>query len=261
MKFYKILVVLMATLLVLFTSACGDSKTTLRIATTTSVDNTGLLDMIIEEFNKSNPDIEVDVISAGTGAALQYGKDKEVDLLIVHAEDEEIAFVDEGYGEDRYTFMYNYFVLLGNTDTTYNTINDYYTAAQSSGKYVSRGDNSGTHMKEQSIFTSLGLTYGDWVDDIGKGMSATLTYTNEVSGYTISDKGTYLSMKSNLSNLYINYEQDELLYNPYSTIIVSQDEIKEATTLFYNFLIGEDVKDIITNYTVEDEQLFYVIEE
>ena len=195
-----------------------------KMSTTTSTENSGLLDVLLPEFTKDTG-IKVKVFAKGTGAAIRDGMDGNVDVIFVHAKQREEKFVSDGYGAYRLSVMHNDFVILG-PDSDPAGIKDIKNAAEALKKiavaeikFVSRGDDSGTHTKEQELWKSTGLPLetditqivkegkeqnlsffhpnglGKWYMSIGQGMGKTITYAEEKRGYTIADRGTYLKYK------------------------------------------------------------------
>jgi len=230
----------------------------LHIATTTSVDNTGLLNYLIEEYQKEN-NIEIFVVAKGTGAALELGRTKDVDLVIAHAYDKEITFVEEGYGTKRYDMMYNYFGFVSPIDVKFNSLEEFYQYMYDNDTpYLSRADNSGTHMKETAIFEESGVNKADLnLNEVGKGMGDTLLMASELSGFTLSDKGTFLSLKEKYG-LYMNFAEDESMLNKYGILIVDGENQKEADK-FAKWLVTDEVQEMIHNYKVDEfkENLFF----
>lgn len=244
----------------------------LRLATTTSVDNTGLLEALIERFT-TGKNIKVEVLAKGTGEALRLAEDGEVDAVIVHAPNLELDFINNGYGINRTTLWYNYFLLVGPSSDPVNASNAIsvgdsfqriYNAADSAHPFVSRGDNSGTHVKEKQIWQSMNISVDtslSWYLESGKGMSSTLTTASQLEGYTLSDLGTYTDFKDSLDLVPIYQKEDELLYNPYSFIAVNPDKYPVNYALameFRQFLIGSD--SFVDAYRVNNEQLFIPID-
>ncbi len=272
-KFHKLLFVL-ATVSVIGISGIyvfvvfNQKPATLRLATTTSVDNTGLLDMLVEKFTAGR-NIKVEILAKGTGAALQLARDGSVDAVIVHAPDLEKEFVNDGFGVNRTTLWYNYFLLVGpesdpagavNNESVGRSFSMIYNNSNFDHPFVSRGDGSGTHVKELQIWDSINLSVSTdltWYLETGSGMSSTLRTASELEGYTISDLGTYTNFKDTLDLVPIFQSEDDLLYNPYSFIAVNPDKYSvnyDLSMEFRQFLLNSD--DIVSSYRVNDEQLF-----
>ncbi|MCH7478000.1 MAG: substrate-binding domain-containing protein [SAR324 cluster bacterium] len=201
---------------------------TVRMATTTSTQNSGLLDFLLPKFEQASG-IRVAVIAVGTGKALRMGESGDVDVVMVHAPKAELEYVARGAYVERRPIMYNRFVLLGPAA-------DPAGAAQAvdigaalariaaiQAPFLSRGDNSGTHIKELSLWRLAGvIPEGRWYQEVGQGMGPTLIITNEQQGYTLSDDATYLAFKSKLA-LAILSKGDEVLRNPYAVMAVNPD--------------------------------------
>lgn len=242
------------------------SKGKIILATTTSTQDSGLLDVILPDFTKKTG-WSVDTIAVGTGEALKMGQNGEADVLLVHAKEKELAYMKAGYGVKRYDVMYNDFLVVGptgqikkNTDaaTTFKTIYDKkYT-------FVSRGDDSGTNTKELSIWTKLGLTPTKNPNYIsaGQGMGATLLMTDEKKGYTLSDRATWLATKSKTS-MDIICEKDPMLMNYYGVIAVNpkiNSKINaEGAKAFVDWILSDETQKLIGNFGVKEygEILFH----
>jgi len=247
-------------LLFIFTlSSCA--KKELIIVTTTSLDNSGLLEYILPYFEEEYG-IFVKVVALGTGAALEMGEMGEADILLVHAYESEVEFVNNGFGEKRHNIMYNDFIIVGPLDLEVTTIEEALAIIVSDYDFYSRGDNSGTHTKELSIWDEYGYDvsdFDDWYKETGQGMGSTLTMTSLSGYYTLSDRATYLSMKETL-NLVIAYENKEELKNQYGVIKVNpklHNRNEEYADLFYDWIIRDDIQDLIGTYIKYEEQLFY----
>ncbi|HBL54646.1 MAG TPA: tungsten ABC transporter substrate-binding protein [Candidatus Lambdaproteobacteria bacterium] len=198
----------------------------IRLATTTSTENSGLLKVIIPLFEKQTGNV-VHVLSVGTGHALRLGQDGNVDVVLVHAPKAELRFVEAGYGVNRRSVMVNDFVIVGpeNDPAEISVENDSVRSIQkiARGKhiFVSRGDDSGTHKKELSLWEKAKLKPEiSWYREVGQGMGRVLQMANELNAYTISDRGTWLVMRSKLS-LKLLTAGDTELQNPYSIIAVN----------------------------------------
>ena len=256
----KKIIVFLELILVFTLSSC--SKKELLIVTTTSLDNSGLLAYIIPSFEEEYG-IFVKVVALGTGAALEMGEMGEADILLVHAYDLEVEFVNDGYGEKRHNIMYNDFIILGPHDLETGTLEETLELITTENlNFYSRGDNSGTHIKELSIWNQYNYdvaTFGDWYHETGQAMGATLTMASLSGYYTLSDRATYLSMKENL-DLVIVYENKEELKNQYGVIKVNpalRNRNEEYADLFYDWIIRADTQELIATYIMYDEQLFY----
>ena len=222
---------MMTAVLVLASFACIGStmaNEVVRLATTTSTDNSGLLSYLLPEFEKSSG-FKVHVIAVGTGKALRMGQDGDVDVVLVHAPEAEQRFVASGYGEKRHPVMYNDFIIVGPRNdpaaikqaTT--TTEAFKRLAESRQKFISRGDDSGTHKKEMGIWQQLSMTpRGNWYREAGQGMGKVLQIAGEMDAYSLTDRGTWLAYQ-NKSPLRIVHEGDTSLHNPYGIIAVNQE--------------------------------------
>lgn len=237
----------------------------LRLATTTSTENSGLLAELLPPFEEEH-NVVVDVIAVGTGQALELGRNGDVDLVMVHAPGLEREFVSEGYGVERVGFMYNDFVILGpgndpaGIDGTEDVTAAFEAIAESESLFVSRGDNSGTHTKEKNIWAEAGIDpSGAWYREAGQGMGAVITIADNEQAYTLADRGTFLAYRGDI-DLGVAVEGDPLLFNPYAVIAVNpevHDHVKrDLAQELIDFLVSDEGQEIIGDYRVEGEQLF-----
>ena len=253
------------------TSAAAPENPVIRISTTTSVNDSGLLPYLQPYFEAATG-YQWEVTSAGTGAAIKKGETGDADALLVHAKKSEEEFIDAGYGIERIPFMYNYFVIVGPADdpagiagcTT--AAEAFKKIADSGSTFVSRGDDSGTNKKELQIWEAAGVTpEGDWYVNVGDGMGATLTRAAELQGYTLTDKGTYLSHEAK-DQLTILLGESEDMKNTYSMIAINPEKWPDTNidgaNAFIEWMTGEQAAELIANYGVEEfgEPLFYLIE-
>jgi len=238
------------------------------LATTTSVQDTGLLDVLIDAFQKKTG-LTVKAIAVGTGQALQMGRLGEADILWVHSPTDEKQFVEEGYGINRTTFMHNDFVILGpKTDPAKvmgmeNAAEVFKKISSLKTLFVSRGDNSGTHKKEKIIWKDAGVSPDkNAYIEAGQGMAQTVAVANEKQGYVLADRSTYLSLKKTI-DLVIVSEGDQVLINSYSLILVNPDKFPKVNAdgakALFNYLLSRDSKEIIENFGKEkfSQQLFF----
>lgn len=241
----------------------------LRLATTTSTENSGLLAELLPPFEQAN-DCKVDVIAVGTGKAIKLGETGDVDVILVHARSKEDAFVAGGFGVDRRDVMYNDFVILGpkadpaGVAGTKDAAAAMKKIAAAKATFVSRGDDSGTHTREKKLWKAANTTpAGDWYLEAGRGMGEVITMATERQGYTLSDRGTWLAYKTK-SNLKIAVEGDANMFNPYGVIMVNpakHPHVKvELAKKFIDFLTSKEARTLITGYKRGGEQLFYVAE-
>jgi len=236
-----------------------------RLATTTSTYETGLLDYILPPFEQKN-DLKVHVISVGTGKAIKLGENGDVDVILVHARAAEENFVVGGYGVNRRGVMYNDFVILGPKDdpAEIKISNDATKALskifQTKSTFVSRGDNSGTHKKEQGLWAKAGLSpSGGWYLESGQGMSATLRMADEKEAYVLVDRATYLFNKDHLRVEKL-FEGHSDLFNPYGIIAVSPYKHKhvkyDLAMDLIAWITSPECQDMISKYKKSGNFLF-----
>ena len=251
--------------LICFAPSLGNAQERLRLATTTSTDNSGLLTELHPPFEKKY-DVKVDVIAVGTGKALRLGENGDVDVVMVHAPAAEISFIDKGYGVERLSVMHNDFVILGPQDDPAGlggakTLNEALQKLNDSGSYfVSRGDDSGTHKKEMSLWRAAGKDpVGNWYMAAGQGMGAVIQIANDKQAYTLSDRGTYLAHKDKIALVPV-FEGEPELFNPYHVIIVNPEKhpyVKIGLAQKYiKFIRGETGQKIIREFKKGGEILF-----
>lgn len=201
----------------------------IRCASTTSTQNSGFFDYLLPKFEKKKG-MKVDIIAVGTGQALEIGKRGDVDLVIVHSKEDELRMVREGYFVERYNIMYNDFIILGPSDDPAGikglktAPNAFRKIAARSKSFISRGDNSGTHKIELKIWQEAKIDPREkkWYIEVGQGMENTLRVADQKRGYTLTDRGTWLSTKDrNRFNLEILVESDPLLFNQYGIMAVN----------------------------------------
>lgn len=237
----------------------------LRLATTTSTDNSGLLRVLLPPFEKSYQ-TQVDVISVGTGKALELGRNGDVDVVMVHSPDEEIQFVREGYGVDRKQFMYNDLVLLGPSGdpARIRKVRDAHLAfsliAKTGAAFVSRGDHSGTHKAERRLWKKARYhPNGTWYLEVGQGMGKTLLIANERQAYTLSDLATYLVFRNSIGSE-ILLRGDPSLFNPYGIIAVNprrHPHVQHRLAIaLIKYVTGSRGQEIIRKFTVSGQLLF-----
>ena len=265
----------------------------IKMSTTTSTQASGLLDQLLPALEKDTG-IKVKVIAKGTGAAIRDGMDGNVDVIFVHAKAREAKFVEEGYGTKRYAVMHNDFIILGPADNPAGIKAKSPAAASlkkiaAAGKpFVSRGDDSGTHTKEQALWQATGLPLenetteivkkgnkqsisfihpqglGKWYLSIGQGMGKTITFADEKKAYTLADRGTYIKYRYGRDvpiDLAVLCEGDPMLANPYGVIPINPKKyphIKyDLAKEFAEWLVSEKGQAVIKNYRLLGKQLFY----
>ena len=238
----------------------------LRVATTTSLYDTGLwgyLEPIFEE----QYDVELDVLYAGTGIALEYGRRGDVDVITVHSRSREETYVAEGYGVERVPFAYNYFLVVGPEDDPAGikgmSPEDAFEKLIEDGaaSFISRGDDSGTHGKEKAIWQGAGYDYetvqnaGEWYIETGRGMGPTLLMASEKQGYTLTDMGTFLSYKGQIDLVPI-VDEGAILLNVYSVIAGNPEANpkvnSEMADNMVDFLTSPEIQELIGDYGTEE---------
>jgi tungstate transport system substrate-binding protein len=239
------------------------------VASTTSTEDSGLFGYILPLF-KSKTGIDVRVVAQGTGQALDTGRRGDADVVFVHAKKQEEKFLAEGYGVKRYPVMYNDFVLVGPASDPAGIKNtsDIVAALRKikdrQVPFISRGDRSGTNQAELKLWQIAGIDIakdkGPWYREIGQGMGAALNSAKAMEGYTLSDRGTWLSFK-NKSDLAIMVEGDKRLFNQYGVILVNPQKHphvkKDLGQQFVDWLVSPEGQRIIANYKIDGQQLFF----
>ena len=254
--------------LFIFFSTSIEARKYIIIQSSTSTKNSGLLEVIEEVFEKEF-EIDTRFVSAGTGQAIINAKNGNGDLILVHSLEDEIKFVNEGYGVERHEIMYNDFIIVGpvNDPANISNVNSITKAMQNLSRghapFLSRDDDSGTHKKEQSLWKLAGITINEndtWYLRNGLGMGITLNMASELNAYTLSDRGTWLSFK-NKGNLEVLFEKDKFLINPYAVIAVNPKKFPDSeynnSMLFVNWLKSETGKATINNFKINGKQLFF----
>ena len=261
----SILCLLLFSSLVQVPNTANASTKTLRLATTTSTENSGLLSYLFPHF-ENDTGYNVHVIAVGTGKAIRMGRDGDVDVILVHALDAEKEFVEKGFGVKRYPVMYNDFILIGTSNDPASIKNS--TSIQDAFKkidnnkslFISRGDDSGTHKKEKNLWASANIQpEGSWYREIGQGMGKAIQIANELGAYTLTDRGTWLSYKDK-TNLEIVYQGHTLLFNPYGIIAVNPERYPdiniEGANALIKWLTSKKGQTLIGQFKIEDQVLF-----
>ncbi len=241
-----------------------DDKGVVLLATTTSTENSGLLDYLVPEWEKDTGYV-LKTIAVGTGKALKLGMAGDVDVVMVHAKEAELKFIEQDYGVNRTEFMYNDFVIVGPVDDPLNltsagtAANALATIHKSKSIFISRGDDSGTHKKELQLWALANVAPGgDEYREVGQGMGKTLFIAGEFGGYTITDRGTWLSVKDKLP-LEIVFEGDPPLFNQYSIMAVNPGLHKVNFTganALIDWVASEKGQTMIDAYKVKGQKLF-----
>ena len=238
----------------------------LKMATTTSTDNSGLLAVLNPPFEKKY-NVKLDVISVGTGKAIRLGMNGDVDLIFVHAPGAEKKFIGEGYGVEREPVMHNDFVIVGPANDPVglkkakNIQEAMHLLMEKEHNFISRGDDSGTHKKEKSLWKMAdGLPSGSWYLAVGQGMGIVLRIADDKEAYTLTDRGTYLAYKDKMK-LTVLFENDEALFNPYHVIMVNPEKHShtkiDLARKYSEFIRGKEGQDLIRNFKVNGELLFH----
>lgn len=262
-------ILLLTFLLVILFYNSATALERLRLATTTSTDNSGLLKVLLPPFEQYN-NCKVDVIAVGTGKAIKLGETGDVDVILVHARTKEDKFIAAGYGIERRDVMYNDFIILGPPADPARIKGKQDAAvalkkiAVTAATFVSRGDDSGTHTREKQLWDAAGIIpSGNWYLEAGRGMGEVIIMAAERQGYTLSDRGTYLAFKGK-TPLQIVVSGDSGLHNPYGIIMVNPQRhphINAALSRrFIDYLTGTQARDLITAFRQGNQQLFYVMD-
>jgi tungstate transport system substrate-binding protein len=244
------------------------------LATTTSTFDSGLLDYLTPFFERKY-NVKIKILAKGTGEAIEIAKRGDADAVLIHAKELEEAFVNEGYGVHRVGVMYNDFIIIGpkndpagikgllNASYAFQKI--FESGVKGNAVFISRADKSGTHIKELSIWAKINVepfskTF-KWYIEAGAGMGAVLRMANEKNAYTLTDRGTWLSFKTQLNNLAVLVEGDSILMNPYAIILVNPEKYPQRNfkmaVAFAKFLISEEGQKLIESFKKYGENLFF----
>jgi len=268
--FKKFLFVLILGVMILSLAACAKKieNPVIRLSTTTSVNDSGLMAYLQPVF-EADTGYTLEVTSAGTGAAIEKGRTGDADALLVHAKASEEAFIGEGFGEERVPFMYNFFVIVGpeadpaGVKGVATAAEAYQKIADAGATFISRGDDSGTHKAELKIWGAMGYdpTGQPWYVSVGDSMGRVLTVADEMVAYTFTDKATYLAHDNALSLL---LEETDDMKNTYAMIAIKPERYPdtnyEGAQAFIAWMTSEKALKLIAEYGVEEygEQLFFV---
>ncbi len=251
-------IILVSILISLFAGCVQQAPTELRLATTTSTCDTKLLDVLNKKFEEVN-NVKILTTCEGTGKAIATGELGAADVVMVHAVPSELKAVANGSFINRSYMMYNYFVIIGpDTDpagirNASNAIDAFRKIATIQAQFISRGDDSGTHQMEKSIWKAANVTpAGTWYQSVGKGMGDTIIMADTKEGYTLSDRGTYLAMKDKIT-LKILFESDQTyLFNPYHVMAVNPAKFPnvkyDLAMKYIEYVTSQDGQNIIVNY-------------
>lgn len=241
----------------------------IKLATTTSTEQSGLLAYMLPVFEKKTG-YKVDVIAVGTGASLKIAQNGDCDVVLVHARALEDAFMAAGWGTERRDVMYNDFIVLGPKNDPAGIRNaknakEAFTAiAGKKAVFISRGDNSGTHVKEKDLWKLASISpSGLWYKEAGQGMSQVIIMAEQLSGYTLADRATWLAVKASAPGLSIIFEKDADLLNPYGIITVNPAKwphvnVQGAKALM-DFFTGPDGRALIESYKIGGDQCFFLL--
>ncbi len=266
----RLMALFLASLIIFSCSAVWADAQVLRMATTTSTDNTGLLDYLAPLF-KAETGIELQWVAVGTGKALELGKNGDVDVLLVHAPDTEKKYVSDGYGVNRRETMYNDFIIIGpKADPAkikgLEAVEALNKIASSETPFASRGDKSGTHIMEMDLWKGAGLAPDkeSWYIQTGQGMINTINIAAERNAYTMTDRGTFIKyedVNKENSPFAILVEGDAVLRNQYSVIAVNPmrcENVKYDQALeFIDWIVSPEVQKKIGDFTLLGKPLFF----
>ncbi len=266
-KFPRLLESFLVFVLLILSALPVRAEERLRMSTTTSTENSGLLAVLLPPFEKK-VGCKVDVIAVGTGKSLKLGEMGDVDVVFVHARALEDKFVANGFGVNRRDVMYNDFVILGPPDDPAGvgkakSAPDAFRAIASKGiPFISRGDESGTDVKEKEVWAAAGIApKGSWYIEAGQGMGEVIMMATQKRGYTLSDRGTYIAFRKK-TDLVVLGQGDKNLRNPYGIIAVNPKkhaQVKYDLALkLIDFVTGAEGQSLISGYKVDGEQLFFL---
>lgn len=247
----------------------GAGEMFITVQSTTSTQNSGLLDYLLPTFTEKTG-IEVRVVAVGTGQAIKNAMNGDGDVLLVHAKTSEEKFVADGYGVKRHDLMYNDFVIVGPAadPAKVGGMKDATAALQklaaAKATFASRGDDSGTHKKELSLWKGAGIDVtaasGGWYRETGSGMGATLNVAAGMGAYVMTDRATWIAFK-NKGDFKVLVEGDEALFNQYGIILVNPEKHQnvkaESGQAFIDWMLGNEGQEAIASYSVDDQQLFF----
>src|SRR2546426_8925868 len=259
-RVWRLAILAGAVLLAAGVYGCSSGSDELILATTTSTQDSGLLDVLVPQFEKEH-DYKVKTIAVGSGEALRLAGEGEADVVLAHSPKAEEDFMAAGNGESRLVVMHNDFIIVGPVDdpagikAATNAGDAFKKIATAEALFLSRGDQSGTNTKELSLWTSAGIQpSGTWYQETGQGMGATLNVASDKQGYTLSDRGTYLAQKANL-DLELLVEGDKALFNQYHVIVVDPKKHSnvnaDGARAFASFITSPTVQATIAQFGVK----------
>jgi len=277
-------------LVVAILCSAAPAQVRLKMSTTTSTENTGLLNVLLPPFEKKC-NCKVDVIAVGTGKALKLGEAGDVDVVLVHARALEDKFMADGFGVNRRDVMYNDFVVIGPANDpagikqAATAADAFKRIAATQSVFISRGDESGTHQKEKEIWAASAITpAGRWYRSAGQGMGEVINMATELRGYTLADRGTYNAFRHGKTDLVILFEGprnkpgarltveqvtaltgQKGLFNPYGVIAVNPKRFPhvkyDLAMKFVEYVTGPEGQRIIANYQIEGDPVFFTFKE
>ena len=250
----------------LFAATQSSFARDIRLSTTTSTENSGLLKALLPVFEKKHG-VKVHVISVGTGKALELGKNGDVDVVLVHARPSEDKFVADGHGVNRRDVMYNDFILVGSQEDplglrgSRDVVGAFLKMGEGRAKFISRGDNSGTDQMEKSYWKAAGVApKGAWFVSAGLGMGEVLTMAGEMKAYTLSDRATYGAYRAK-TGLDILVQGDPKMFNPYGIIAVNPKKYPDinfdGAMKLIEWITSKVGQNLIAGFKVNGEQLFF----
>jgi tungstate transport system substrate-binding protein len=258
------------TLLLVLITSVAFAETRIRMASTTSTQNSGLFDYLMPIFEKKTG-IKIDVVAVGTGAAIEIGKRGDADVVFVHAKEQELKAVEEGAFVNRHDVMYNDFVVIGPTNDPatikgLKSATDVFKKIAGSGSsFVSRGDKSGTHTKELSLWKKAGIepVGQKWYLEVGQGMEKTQRIADEKRAYTLTDRGTWLATKDkDKLDMIVVLEGDTSLFNQYGVMAINPEKFKTAkykeAMEFVNWIISKEGQDIVASFKDKNGNALFI---
>ena len=266
MRFMRVL--MLGVLAYSLTCQAAIAEERLKMSTTTSTQDSGLLKVLLPPFEKQHT-VKVDVIAVGTGQALKLGEAGDVDVVFVHARKLEDRFVADGFGINRKDVMYNDFVIIGPRSDPAGIAKAKSAAealkliASKGSIFISRGDKSGTHTKEKELWQAAGIDpKGSWYVEAGQGMGPVITMATERQGYTMADRGTYNAFKGKKTDLTVLFQGEKGLFNPYGVIAVNPKKhphVKyDLAMKFIEYVTSPTGLKIIDGYKAHGEPVFFI---
>ncbi|MCP3688697.1 MAG: solute-binding protein [Gammaproteobacteria bacterium] len=260
--------ILLVVLLSLITGP-GIAENSLILQSTTSTANSGLYAYLLPAFEQDTG-IRVNVVAVGTGQAIKNAQNCDGDVLLVHAKSAEQQFVDDGYGVARFDVMYNDFIFVGppgdpaNMRSVRKAVQALKNIAGSKSVFLSRGDNSGTHKKELSLWAGTGvdpaMASGDWYRETGSGMGATLNVAVEMNAYAMTDRSTWISF-GNRQDFEVLLSGDKDLFNQYGVMMVNPERCtrmnRQSAKNFIDWILSDKGQNMIAGYQLQGQQLFF----